>query len=34
MLPHIELDPRRRNLGLAAFAIFFLTFVPAPFAVL
>jgi len=34
VLPHIELDPGRRKLGLAAFAIFFLTFVPVPFAVL
>ncbi|TNF48095.1 site-2 protease family protein [bacterium] len=34
ILPHIELDPGRRKVGFAAAFIFFLTFVPAPFAVL
>jgi membrane-associated protease RseP (regulator of RpoE activity) len=34
LLPHIELDNRRRKVGFAAILIFFLTFVPVPFSVI
>ncbi len=34
LLPHIALDERRRKVGFAAIAIFFLTFVPMPFNIL
>ncbi len=34
LLPHISLDDRRRKVGYYAFAIFVLTFVPAPFKLL
>jgi membrane-associated protease RseP (regulator of RpoE activity) len=33
LLPHIALDERRRNVGIAAVVIFFLTFVPVPFKI-
>ena len=34
LLPHISLDDRRRKVGYVALAIFVMTFVPAPFAIL
>jgi membrane-associated protease RseP (regulator of RpoE activity) len=34
LLPHITLDERRRKVGFAAIAIFFLTFVPVPFRIM
>jgi hypothetical protein len=34
LLPHISLDNRRKKIGYLAFAIFVLTFVPAPFKII
>ena len=34
MLPHIQLDEKRRRLGYTALAVFIVTFVPTPFVVM